>query len=285
MGEYLTLASDASAALFPDNRIGSFRCKLPKSLHLKRERHQIGLSYISWPHKLANIEEGHFRIRATFPDEDQASRPKSTLSPGLAPRGIQETIGKKIAPGHYRDVPEVLAALNDKIRACRFRAPALKNVSLATGAAQFEYDHTSERVIFAVKDALPCELKISLSWELHAKLGYSLGRHEPTWVRAGQIGDHIVNLFSGKNALFVYSNVVSGQRIVGNVLAALLRIVPFHGEHNSVVQWEPQKIEYCDLAYDDIDEIKIDILDDTGQIFKFLSGKVFITLHIKDKFE
>ena len=60
--EYLTLTSDASLDVFADNKIGQFRVKLPKKIYLDRSRHQIGLKYISFPHKTYNIEDGTFSV-------------------------------------------------------------------------------------------------------------------------------------------------------------------------------------------------------------------------------
>ena len=43
MAGYVTLASDSSLDIFPENEIGSFRVKLPRKIYLDRKRHQVGM--------------------------------------------------------------------------------------------------------------------------------------------------------------------------------------------------------------------------------------------------
>ena len=64
----------------------------------------------------------------------------------------------------------------------------------------------------------------------------------------------------------------------------LLSIVPFEGVHGTQLHYEPTNIEYCEPRFDEIDEISIQLLFDTGERIKFTGGKVYVTLHIKDKY-
>ena len=62
---YITLASDASYALFPENKIGSFRVKLPRALEYDRSKHLIGLTHISFPQRFYNIQNGSFKLKVS----------------------------------------------------------------------------------------------------------------------------------------------------------------------------------------------------------------------------
>ena len=68
-------------------------------------------------------------------------------------------------------------------------------------------------------------------------------------------------------------------------MTSLLAIAPWAGQHNGQTFFEPKITEYCALRYDVIDEINVQLVGDTGEILDFVSGKVFLTLHIKDIFE
>ena len=63
----ITLISDSSLDVFPNNRIGSFRAKLPQTIRADKDRYRIGLSYISWPNKVYNVENGGITVKATGP--------------------------------------------------------------------------------------------------------------------------------------------------------------------------------------------------------------------------
>ena len=63
MDNYITLTSDGSLNLFPANRIGAFRSKLPHPIAVDRTKCEIGLHSITFPNKLPNIVNGFFRLR------------------------------------------------------------------------------------------------------------------------------------------------------------------------------------------------------------------------------
>ena len=67
MSQYITLVSDANLDIFPTNRIGSFRSKLPQIVISDKDRFQIGVTYISWPNNVYNISESTITIKAIAP--------------------------------------------------------------------------------------------------------------------------------------------------------------------------------------------------------------------------
>ena len=103
MARHITLCSDSHVNLFPQNEIGSFRIKLPQKIYVNRERHKIGLKYISWPHKTRNIEEQYFFVHF------EAGPPNST-SP------LNQTFRTKIEAGFYSDVPSFIIKLSNAIK-------------------------------------------------------------------------------------------------------------------------------------------------------------------------
>ena len=98
--DYITLVSDSSSDIFPDNRISHFRVKLPKKIPLSRFDDQIGLKYISFPYKLNNIEDGNFSIY--FQNIRNAS--------GALP----EVFDTKINSGYYNRPIDLINAMNKK---------------------------------------------------------------------------------------------------------------------------------------------------------------------------
>ena len=103
MARHITLCSDSHVNLFPQNEIGSFRIKLPQKIYVNRERHKIGLKYISWPHKTRNIEEQNIYVHF------EAGPPNSTSN-------LNQTFRTKIEAGFYPDVPSFIPKLNNAIK-------------------------------------------------------------------------------------------------------------------------------------------------------------------------
>ena len=283
MAGYITLASDSSSEIFPHNRIGSFRVKLPRKIALDRKRHQIGLKYISFPLKSHNIEDGQISI-VFFDLIDLMNHP------------IQ--FDTAIETGYYKGPDDLVAAINEALMNIPHISPVIyepiakKNVRLDQGFLSFEYNRHTEKLHITSQDTDHYKIAIRLSKELFVKLGLGLDEDLKSidgkccnFFDVPRTGTHIVDLSVGYNSIFVYTDIIEADRAVGHRLVPLLCIVPTTGLHGQQCYFEPRYIEYCKPRFDVIDEILIELTGDTGQVIKFTSGKIYLTLHIKDRFE
>ena len=288
MSSYITLISDASTGFFPQNRIGCFRAKLPRTLTFDKNRFQIGLTFISWPNNLYNLTDGTFKVKGIFPPQDlmdvHTSDGVVTLIGAIDP--VVESMTLQVAPGHYQDVTELVNAMNDKLTASRFTSAEFRNYSSCAKYYQFQFNKTTELCSFVMAPvptrADDPKIEVELSEELNVKLGF--GVSGPAVLRADQKAPHTADLNLRQNAMFVYCDVLESNRILGNQISNLLTIIPQTGEHGRSAYFEPNSTAYCDLRYDSFDEIEISLRDDAGEVLGFNSGKVIITLHIKQRF-
>ena len=282
MAGYVTLASDSSLDIFPENEIGSFRVKLPRKIYLDRKRHQVGMKYLSYPMKSHNVHDGTISLLfflQTNEDEDP----------------VQFDIA--IEQGYYRDVYDLMRTINQAITEIparfveKYRPIAENNVLLTGGAVNLEYDGRSEKVTINAPDTPVYNIAMRMSKELFIKLGMGLEadieyesgnccRH----FRLPKTGSHTADLEAGQSTIFVYTDVIEADRMVHR-LVPLLAMAPITGSHGQQCYYEPRLVEYCTPRYDVIDEILIELTGDAGQLLKFTSGKVYLTLHIKDRFE
>ena len=290
--EYITLISDASSDIFPTNTIGEFRVKLAHKISIDRERQQIGLKYISWPHKTINIADGSFDVEF------------HTLDPRV---GWPKRFRGGVRPGYYETPQTLVDELNDAFKAVpsqnvnAYREVENEAFKLQEGHLRFHYDHTTEKVRLRTNKAYQTSLGgmlsvcVQLSEELYVKLGYGLssdyGQRSclleagwPKWVADPTPPKYVVDLSLGQTSLFVYTDIIEADRLVGNQLLNLLSLVPAVGKHNTQQSYEPRSVEYCTPRFDQFDEIFVSIRGDTGKPVTFSSGKVYLTLHIKDKF-
>ena len=291
--EYITLISDASADIFPANKIGEFRVKLAKKITIDRERHQIGLKYISWPHKTLNVVDGEFYVDL-YAIGGRAGWPKS--------------FNGKIHPGWYDTPPKLAAALNAALNEIpshhvgKYREIKDEGFRLDQSHLFFNYDDTDEKMTlrmrrqYILSEDTWLRVCVRLSKELYVKLGYGLSSdydRNPSIDAAvdGVPGGnptpprYAVDLDLGQTSLFVYTDIIEADRIAGDQLVNLLSLVPAIGQHNTQQSYEPRIVEYCTPRFNEFDEVSISIRGDTGKPVVFSSGKVYITLHIKDKFE
>ena len=263
---YITLPSDASLDLFPDNTISAFTVKLPSELVVDRTRDVIGLTSIEWPHTFRNASFGNLKIY---------------MSPSNAPREKKMAVPFKLAPGYYATPRDLVNEINRAMRYVHFTG--YDDVLNGKQHCEFRYDERAETVTFEESVDSPATFKLKMNWKLYAKLGYALRRVEDPVVRSGQRAAHVVDMNAGFNTLYVYCDLVENSRIVGSTLTTVLRVLPIDGEHGENRYYEPRHIEYLPLRYDRISEIRIELRTDTGELIHFESGKTVIGLRIKSK--
>ena len=351
MSQYITLVSDANLDIFPTNRIGSFRSKLPQFVISDKDRFQIGVTYISWPNNVYNISESTITIKAIAParmtvieptdisennddddadddnnnnevddtdddddvaliesdddvtsDNDVTSRDFGEEADETSDYGgvtyvatsfpeIKQTVKKTIPSGYYKSIPDLLKIINEKIESSVFND--LPEINMSNGFAKFSYDKTTQKITFRQKEGSQCQISIKFTTELFTKLGFGINQDSDVkhhWVKPNfsDAGSFITapltaDLNLGRSSIFLYSDIVTSDRIIGNRLSNLMAILPNQSGNDQVCHFSPLTPEYCNLAFDRFDEIQMDLVNELGQIVEFQSGKVIITLHIKDK--
>lgn len=283
MARYVTLTSDASKDIFPQNQIGSFRIKLPRKIYLDRERHQLGLKFISYPMSSHNVEDGTFSV--SFVDATNYGTPSIQFD-------------TEIEAGYYSSPGDLVNTINDTIASIPDQFPetyaplAEHGIRLERSFIFFAYSEHTEKVSILQNATDRYVVSIRMSKELYVKLGFGLEEEarlmDGTCCRFFEIpkkAPQTADLNSGRSALFVYTDIIESDRIVGHRLVPLLALAPLTGRHGQQCYYEPIALEYHKPRYDVIEEILIELTGDTGQVLRFTSGKVYITLHIRDKLE
>ena len=285
MDNFITLTSDASLDLFPDNRIGAFRLKLPHPIVVDHTKFQIGLYSVNFPNKLPNVVDGRFKVRAIADSrETTIVGPNGESVTMIQGRGHVETKEREIASGYYSSPQQLIDCINEQIYTTQFRDENLQFCDPSTEFVKFEYDQTTEKASLVRNGGPDCDIRIQLSTDLFIKLGFGLTESERRFIRAPLTAPHTVDLGAGHNSIFLYTDIVKKNRIVGGQITDLLAVIPIIGGHNTNCHHAPNVIEYRDLRYDKIEEINIVLAGDTGEILPFQSGKVILTLHIREKF-
>ena len=112
-------------------------------------------------------------------------------------------------------------------------------------------------------------VKLSFSETLHNILG--IDRNGRAFLNAGRTN------------ILVYSSIVA-PRIVGHVSVPLLCVVDAQNTETfgSTISHVYKRPHYCQLAQTAIDEIEIQLLDDSGRPPNFKYGEVVLSLHFKN---
>lgn len=251
---FLILPSDSSMNLYPDNKISSYKVNLPNPVNLDPARWQVALQEIQFPNYWYNIREGRNVIVMHY---------KKFSHPSVYVR-YQKDI--QISPGYYKDINEVISAL---------KKTEEYDEDKDINSIQYIVDHTSKRVYIGLKEH--CEIDFNNS-DIAKCLGFKPTRriiNEPGKVRISS--DSMFNVDRMYDSIYVYTDIIENQ-VVGNYKVPLLRVVPVKSKFGETDWVHYDKPHFLKLSREGIDNIEVNIRDDTGELISFETGKVVITL-------
>ena len=291
---YLTLPSNASMKMYPDNTLAHYITDLPRSIDLTGEW-ECGLAEIQYPHTWYNVTEEDVWFFL-------AEKNPTGLSPSM-----------KLASGYYKGPVTLMKHINeglntmatDKARAKLSYNPITQKMTL----------HMSPDTVFtipyhiAVGPMLGFRKSVVTSPSavvaaavaaadntrryVHPRLGGTDIGVTPlaTVIMPPTVSpdarypfrkeaDDVVNMTRGFDTIYVYTDVVE-SRIVGDSLAPLLRALSVIGRHGATVSDRFTNIHYVPLLYSHFKSIEMDIRDDTGRRVPFEYGRVTVTLHFR----
>ena len=139
-------------------------------------------------------------------------------------------------------------------------------MDLSTEFVKFTYDETTEKITLSQNGGPPgLTIRFQLSKDLYIKLGFGLTADQRVWVRTNTTAEFTADLDVGHSSIFIYSDILSKNRVVGNEISDLLAVIPFVGKHNTISHFSPKIIEYRDVRFGVIDEILISLRGDISK--------------------
>ena len=246
-GFYITLPSESSKKLFPENNASGYTVRLPQWVHLKGNW-QIGLhsiAYTPW-NVIRHLDES---ISYTYPD-------KGTTKTGTGGKmrkhysSMNEyvsSINKSLEESHVNNEIEFTFGLNGKVR-----------VSLAKG------------------------YKVRLRREQAIVLGFMTFEDsaETYDVENAETGTYKANLYRETN-IHVYCDIVRPQ-IVGDKMTPLVAVVPYQKTTETYeTLYAVENIHYVPIQTKSFQNIKVHLRSSTEEPIPFEHGRAAITLHLK----
>jgi hypothetical protein len=263
---YLTLPSNTTD--FSTNATSEFRVQLPNELQLDGEW-EMALVEMQYPYSWNNLKGG------AQPDSQDnwilitMNGDKKKLIDG-------RMVEINVPPGHYRDVHELIEAMNEALRV--WKAPGSKTHPLPK-LVKVTYDELHKRV--KLKLNTTAIKGVILGTVLQYMLGFG-GEWSRAFTKPVYKAKYPPDITGGFTTLFVYCNLVQPQ-VVGNILAPLLRTVPVEGEYGATVDKVFLDPHYLPLRCKSFDSVHIAIKDDTDTPVKFNFGKTIIKVHLRRK--
>lgn len=247
MSFYVTLPSDSSMNYFPENKISHFITRLPVPIELKGEW-EVGLVEFTYPHTWYNVNNTNNLIGFDLNDGKE--------------------LGRRIPPGFYETVPEILKAIWIKDHENKI---------------YFDFHPITKRVHVRVKNGA----KVILENGIAQMLGFE-SKIEISSMNEGNIetvveSPYVADPCAHYRFLLLYTDIVEAQ-IVGDVLAPLLRVVNITGKDGEVITAQYDRPHYLPVSRKNIETIEIVIRSHTGELTPFERGRSYVKLHFRQKY-
>lgn len=264
---YITLPSDASMDTYPNNTVAHFRTDLATPINLAGSW-EVGLCEITFPHSWHTI------------------RKLSRVEWSVRKRGETTSTVFGVKPGIYRSIEELVAEMNNAMlrRTNDIRERPETLLAGRPYSVNFAFDNITRQM--SVTFAHRASGRGSIL-KLHENLTRLLGfpqRLANTRLRPGTYtGNQIVDLSQGFHALYIYCDLVK-ERYVGDRLTPLLRHVPVNQQivkENFTETQTFNPVYFMPVQRNTFQTIEIDIRDDLGETVPFESGKVLVTLVLR----
>ena len=238
---YLTLPSNASMDVFPDNKIGSYHVKLPQAVDLHGDW-EVGLYSISYSNTWYTLRklENHLYYSTN---------------------GYIFSKSASVDFGYYDTVKDLIDAINKTL------LPTIGNDSI-----HMEFNPRTAKVKVYIKK----KHGLAFFGKLSRMLGF---RGQDTKLFKTTESPFVADLFS-ITAIYVYCNIVQPQ-IVGNTNVHLLRTIPVSGKSGDVITKTFTNIQYVPVQTKSFEDIEILLRSNTGDPVPFERGKVIATLYFR----
>lgn len=248
----MTLVSNASLDLFPENKLSSFRTRLPFVHNFADGDWTVGLTEITYTKSWFNLQSTHHVTPAYLED-------------GSVVKDLKQAAKSKISAGYYSTPSDLLSHINEVIG--KWAKP--KTV-LELPVLELKSNRKVGYKTLGKQKTGSIEREFGLKFDVDLQETLGIKDNRPP------------HLDQGMTSLFIYSDIVKPQ-VVGDSLHPLLRTVgvdsevPF-GQNVTEIFDEPY---YLPLSQNVFQEITIDIRTDSGIAPSFNFGRVTVTLHFR----
>lgn len=257
---YVTLPSNSSMDLYPENKISNFKINFSNPFNLDASRWEVGLSEIQFPHRWYNIRSNKNILTKTIHKPIE----KHNIYKNTRIRSI-------IPEGHYNSIEELVKRLNNNEERIAeiYNEKSLKPI-------KFSYNALNKRV----------QIEISEDWTLdfdNSDIARCLGFNPTTKItNQTAVSETLASTTHMYDSVYVYTDIIENQN-VGHLKAPLLRVVPVTSKYGEVCCVKYDKPHFFALSRGNINTIEINLRSDTGDLISFEAGKAIVTLVFRKK--
>lgn len=257
----MTLVSNSSTAIFPENKTSSFTVLLPEKISL-RGQWRVAVAEIHYNYNFFNVTDGNNKIILKRNEIDDNSISKN-CDVGTGEVTIQT--------GFYRSVGDLIATINFELLT-HVKGPIL-SLNKVSNRTIVHRENVSDNIE---------------SIQFEGRLGMQLGFEPMRNILNFKTSPHVGNTFFGiPDQMMIYTDIIE-PTFVGHEKAYVLKIIntePKNYQFGDACYKEYTHMHYIPVQKREFESISVDIRDYTGQLIPFQHGILTIKLHFKKQDE
>ena len=240
----LTLPSNASSEIFPDNSTSEFRTQLSDRIYLLREHYEVALMQISYIHSIKTFSKANDNKIQCIKNNDKSKH--EVCIPNVS----------------YTTLEDLVITVNQ----------TLSTTLNSAHSPKLQYNKNMNRI-----SLITGEFDVHLSNMLAAMLGFHITFFTSSKTIEAKL---IPDIRSGRHSMYIYCDLVESQ-YVGDKKAPLLRELPLIGSEGEAIVQTFALPFYIPLRLSQFDTIHIRIADESGDPIIFEKGNFTATLHLR----
>lgn len=255
---YITLLSNSSMKIYPNNKTSAFTVLLPQKVTL-HGKWAVAIAEIHYNYNFFNITREHSQVFIDCVDKKTSTEKVLDVW----------TIVDGITPGYYTRITDVIDQINKVL---------IKTIKVERNI--LSYNPLNGRVDVSASELSNDFKKITFSPRLCVQLGFKPNDDILTL----KVSPFAANIHFGiPDQMFVYTDVIE-PTFIADEKAYVLKIINTQSSgalFGSSCYKEFERLHYMPVQKREFEAISIDIRDHAGQYMPFLHGVLAVKLHFQ----
>lgn len=274
---YITVQSDSSLQTYPDNKTSNFTVSLPRAINLTGDW-KVALVSASYPNTIQNVPPYHDSLKLSLLKYAEGW-PES--------RYLHLDVFIHLPIDYYSSVNEIVSLLNENTR-LKMRGRDLGDLFVFDQETKKVKVNTVARSNFVRCQEIMLNGKVARAYaktlQFEGRLGMILGFEPDTNLLNDEeiIAKFYPRLENGVSQnTYIYCDLIEPQ-IIGHKMAQIIKIMPTltkNATFGEMILHDFSTRDYYPVVKKNIQEIKIDIRENTGELLPFAFGQSTLTLH------
>lgn len=297
---YLTLLSNSSSNIFPENRTSRFKVHLNKEINVEGDW-SVVLTEMSYPFTFYNVTEKHNEIQIIYD--------KYTIDGDAKIYQVEKMLESVfVAPCFCSSINQLIDVVNENFHAHwstnlfeqtltkANQVVIVKNISRKVIEIQEQHvadglSHSVDKLVYAEKASFFTKyaatrevtyerFEIRLKGRLAIQFGFQPEENIAEYSHSPQAASQV---FGVPDQLFIYSDVIMPQEISDKCSQVLkiVKTVDHNSGYGEVISREIFNLNYIPLCKKKFQIVEIELRDSLGQLAAFQFGSAIVQLHFK----